>query len=67
MFCSCPGQDDSGCDALGGTCLDWQDYICTAGWATGECDGGADRKCCLPCDQECEFDFILHSRHTEVG
>ena len=44
------------CEDLGGQCLDWEDYICHAGWETGLCPGDENIRCCLSCDAECEWD-----------
>ena len=45
---------DTECTRIGGTCLNWDYYICTAGWETGLCDGQSNRRCCKPCDRSCQ-------------
>ena len=49
-----PVDSDSGCTALGGTCVDWRYYVCHAGVESGLCDGDSNRRCCLDCDATCE-------------
>jgi len=46
-------ERDSKCTAIGGQCLDWRYYICTAGYVTGKCNGDNNRKCCQNCDSSC--------------
>ena len=45
---------DRQCEAIGGDCLNWDWYFCTAGWETGLCSGGNEIKCCKPCDRNCQ-------------
>ncbi|CAG0896719.1 unnamed protein product, partial [Darwinula stevensoni] len=45
------GQSD--CEGIGGQCLNWQNYLCTAGYETGLCPGDSNVRCCLPCNQAC--------------
>ncbi len=47
------------CEDIGGQCLDWEDYICHAGWETGLCPGDENIRCCLSCDTECEEKHVL--------
>lgn len=50
---------DAACDRIGGTCLNWDYYLCTAGWETGLCSGANNIKCCNNCDRSCQ--------NTEAG
>lgn len=36
------------------TCLNWDYYLCTAGWESGLCDGQSNIRCCRPCDRSCQ-------------
>ena len=50
-------NDDSEyqCERIGGTCLNWDYYLCTAGWETGLCTNEqSDIRCCKPCDRSCQ-------------
>nr|XP_032811015.1 leukocyte cell-derived chemotaxin-2-like [Petromyzon marinus] len=44
---------DVACTSQGGQCVDWRNYKCTAGVATGLCNGDANRRCCLACSSTC--------------
>merc|ERR1711953_1105764 len=44
---------DAACDRIGGSCLNWDYYLCTAGWETGLCSGPNNIKCCNECNQAC--------------
>ena len=44
---------DAACDRIGGSCLNWDYYLCTAGWETGLCSGPNNIKCCKECNQAC--------------
>jgi len=44
---------DTACTSKGGQCLDWRDYVCTAGYSSGLCNGDNNRKCCNKCDNAC--------------
>lgn len=46
------GKADA-CTDIGGTCLDWRNYKCTAGYVTGLCPGDSNIRCCQLCDQTC--------------
>lgn len=46
--------DDSQCLNRGGTCQNWIDNYCKAGYESGLCSGDANRRCCLACDATCE-------------
>merc|ERR1712137_1502319 len=45
---------DTQCTRIGGTCLNWDYYLCTAGWETGLCSGASNIRCCKPCDRSCQ-------------
>ena len=45
---------DTQCTRIGGTCLNWDYYYCTAGWETGLCNGESNIRCCKPCDRACQ-------------
>ena len=45
---------DTQCTRIGGTCLNWDYYLCTAGWETGLCSGASNIRCCKPCDRNCQ-------------
>merc|ERR1712133_114730 len=45
---------DTQCTRIGGTCLNWDYYLCTAGWETGLCSGASSIRCCKPCDRSCQ-------------
>ncbi|KAI8520535.1 hypothetical protein Bbelb_002890 [Branchiostoma belcheri] len=47
---------DSACDNIGGTCLDWRYYKCTAGYEIGLCSGDSNRRCCNRCGSGCISD-----------
>merc|ERR1711868_113943 len=47
-------ERDTQCTGIGGQCLDWRYYICTAGYVTGKCNGDNNRKCCQNCDRSCQ-------------
>ena len=46
------GKADA-CTNIGGTCLDYTAYKCTAGYVTGLCAGASNIKCCQKCDATC--------------
>merc|ERR1711970_479911 len=50
---------DTKCTNIGGTCLNWDHYKCTAGWESGLCSGASNIKCCKPCNKSCQ--------NTEAG
>ena len=33
--------------------MNWDYYLCTAGWETGLCSGASNIRCCKPCDRTC--------------
>nr|XP_039265451.1 lysozyme g-like [Styela clava] len=42
------------CTQIGGTCKDYTQNTCIAGYVTGKCSGNNDRRCCKPCSQSCK-------------
>ncbi|EFX85527.1 hypothetical protein DAPPUDRAFT_300287 [Daphnia pulex] len=46
------GKADA-CTNIGGTCLDYTAYKCTAGYVSGLCAGSNNIKCCQNCDATC--------------
>jgi len=46
------GKADA-CTDIGGTCLDYTAYKCTAGYVTGLCPGANNIRCCKLCDATC--------------
>lgn len=48
------GKADEACTSIGGTCQDWRNSKCTAGYETGLCSGDTNIRCCKPCDQTCK-------------
>lgn len=46
------GKADA-CTDIGGTCLDYTAYKCTAGYVTGLCAGSSNIRCCKKCDATC--------------
>jgi len=62
---------DSGCTSKGGTCQDYKQTVCIAGYEQYICDGNADRRCCLPCDATCELNELESTKRdgacTDAG
>nr|XP_039266071.1 uncharacterized protein LOC120341599 [Styela clava] len=54
---------DSGCTNIGGICQDYTTNVCTAGYETGMCDGGANRRCCKPCSATCQSNEASYAQN----
>nr|XP_039262197.1 ankyrin repeat and protein kinase domain-containing protein 1-like isoform X1 [Styela clava] len=42
------------CTSKSGTCLNWYEHTCVAGYRSGLCSGDSSIQCCLPCDTDCQ-------------
>eukprot|EP00094_Tigriopus_californicus_P004622 TCALIF_04450-PA protein Name:"Similar to PGRP-SC2 Peptidoglycan-recognition protein SC2 (Drosophila melanogaster)" AED:0.37 eAED:0.37 QI:5/1/0.88/1/1/1/9/247/304 len=49
-------RQDEACTNQGGSCVNWQYYVCHGGVETGLCNGDSNIRCCLPCDDQCQAD-----------
>ena len=56
---------DDACTSKGGSCQNWQESICVAGYQTNLCEGDTNRRCCLSCDIQCELDELESSQHDQ--
>nr|XP_039265697.1 lysozyme g-like [Styela clava] len=54
---------DWGCTKDGGTCQDYRNAVCTAGYETGLCDGDSNRRCCLQCSASCASSEAMYSQN----
>jgi len=62
-FLALAAASDSKCTSKGGTCQDYTQHKCTAGYEQYLCDGNSARRCCLGCDQSCEEKELEDSTH----
>ncbi|XP_077976138.1 uncharacterized protein LOC144432012 [Styela clava] len=49
------------CTRIGGTCKDYTQNTCIAGYLTGKCSGNNDRRCCKACSHSCESNESSYS------